>query len=120
LCDEIINAWVKDGLFTKRPKTDGTLTWGADIKLAVHAESGIPVDFFQACAVNWHCLLVCRTGSKESNERLCNAAIARGWKWNSYGAGFSDRLSGELVRITRSESDVFEAVGLPYKEPWER
>jgi DNA polymerase/3'-5' exonuclease PolX len=120
LCDEIINAWVKDGHFSKRPKSDGTFTWGEEIKLAVHNDSGIPVDFFQARPANWFCLLVCRTGSKESNERICNAAIARGWRWNPYGAGFHDRATGELVRTVRSERDVFEAVGLSYKEPWER
>jgi DNA polymerase/3'-5' exonuclease PolX len=114
-----VNTWVAEGKLTKRPKKDGSLTWGAQIKLAVHVSSGIPVDLFAGNPANWWCLLVCRTGSAESNLKICNAAIAKGWKWNPYGAGFSDRY-GRLVHRAASERDVFEAVGLPYKEPWER
>ncbi len=114
-----INAMVAAGVLAKRPKKDGSLTWGAQIKLAVQVASGIPVDLFAGNPANWWCLLMCRTGSAESNLKICNAAIAKGWKWNPYGAGFSDR-SGRLVHRAASERDVFEAVGLPYKEPWER
>jgi DNA polymerase/3'-5' exonuclease PolX len=115
-----IEEWVKAGVLGKRPKCDGSHTWGAENKLAVHLASGIPVDLFAGSPENWWSLVVCRTGSRETNERICNAAIARGWKWKPNGAGFYDRLTLELVRPARSERDVFEAVGLPYLEPWER
>lgn len=114
-----INAMVAAGVLSKRPKKDGTFTWGPQIKLAVHVASGIPVDLFAGNPANWWCLLVCRTGSAENNVAICNAAIVKGWKWNPYGPGFSDR-EGRLVRRVTSERDVFHAVGLPYKEPWER
>lgn len=120
LAAEQIEALLAAGILSKRPKCDGTFTWGAENKLAMHVASGIPVDLFSAQRANWANLVVCRTGSKESNERICNAAIARGWKWQPYGAGFQDRQTGKLIRTTRSERDVFAAVGLPYLEPWER
>lgn len=103
----------------KRPNEHGGFAWGPQNKQAVHAASGVPVDFFQATPDNWWSLLVCRTGSRESNERICAAAVARGLKWNPY-AGFEDRATGRLIFVPRSERAVFDRVGLPYAEPWER
>lgn len=117
---EVIDGLLASGVLTKRPKKDGTFTWGEAIKLAVHVPSGIPVDFFTARPANWVCLTVCRTGSAQTNERICNAAIARGWKWQPYGAGFEDRHTNRQVKICRTERDVFESVQLPYLEPWDR
>lgn len=120
LVDILLEVLLQKGRLAKRPNKDGHFTWGDENKLAIHVASGIPVDFFSARPANWWNLSVCRTGSAESNERICNAAIARGWKWKPYGAGFEDRHTGAMVRRTQSERDVFEAVGLVYKEPWER
>lgn len=103
----------------KRPNSEGHFTWGAQNKLAVHVGSGIPVDFFASQGENYWTLLVCRTGSRENNERICNAAIARGLKWDPYH-GFRDRVSGELLAVPRSEREVFTRVGLPYLAPGER
>ncbi len=102
----------------QRKNVNGSVMWGAKNKLAVHVASGIPVDLFTATAENWFNYLVCRTGSAESNMAICNAAIAKGWKWNPYGAGFTD-THGNLVPVT-IEREVFELVGLKYLEPWER
>lgn len=106
-------------LIRPRLNVKGRRAWGPENKLAVHVASGVPVDFFQASARNWWTLLVNRTGSKENNERICNAAIARGLKWNPY-RGFEDRRSGELLFIPDSEQSVFARAGLPWLEPWER
>jgi DNA polymerase/3'-5' exonuclease PolX len=114
--DELVRA----GVLVKRPKLDGTLTWGEDIRLAIHVESGLPVDFFAARPANWWNLLVCRTGGAESNKRICDAAIARNLKWRTNGAGFHNRSNDQLARTVRSERDVFEIVGLPYLEPHQR
>jgi DNA polymerase/3'-5' exonuclease PolX len=102
-----------------RPKGDGSLTWGDCNKLAVHTASGVPVDFFTTRPAGWWSLLVCRTGSAAHNEKICNAAIARGLRWNPY-AGFEDRITGQMLHVARNERDVFDRVGLPYREPWER
>lgn len=47
--------------------------------------------------------------------------IAKGWKWRPYASGFSKQtLGGEEWHPVTSEREVFEFVGLPFKEPWER
>ena len=103
----------------KREHNGGT-SWGLKNKLAVHGASGIPVDLFAARPANWWCQVVCRTGSAESNIRICQAAQRRGWKWQPYGVGFTDRRGELIYHLVQSERDVFEAVGLKYLEPWER
>jgi DNA polymerase/3'-5' exonuclease PolX len=108
-----------DGVLAKRESVTGRTAWGPQNKLAVHVKSGIPVDLFTATRDNWWNLVVCRTGSAEHNVRICEAAQAKGWKWNPYGAGFYDR-HGTLVHRTTTERDVLAAVGLPWREPWER
>jgi DNA polymerase/3'-5' exonuclease PolX len=124
LAEDAIAALLAAGLIAKRSKSDGTFTWGEANKLAIHLESGIPVDLFAATEAIWFNLLVCRTGPKELNIQICAAAQSIGWKWNPYGEGFSRPigLSADRreVRPMRSERDVFEFVGLEYLEPWER
>lgn len=119
LAVEVIERLVKDGVLAKRPKENGTFTWGEQNKLAFDVITGIPIDFFQCNKANWWTLLVCRTGSKENNEAICNAAIARGLRWNPY-QGFEDRTTGQLLHVPQSEQDVYARVGLPYPEPWQR
>jgi len=118
LVDEWLKVVLAAGVLVKRQTKTGAEPWGAKNKLAVHVNSGIPVDFFSATDANWFNYLVCRTGSADNNLAICNAAMAKGWKWNPYGVGFTNDR-GEIVPVT-SEREVFEFVGLPYKEPWER
>lgn len=102
----------------QRKNSLGSVTWGDKNKLAYHVGSQIPVDLFAATEANWFNYLVCRTGGAETNMRISTAAQAKGWKWNPYGAGFTDE-EGNLVRV-KSEEDVFRLAGLDYLEPWER
>ena len=48
----------------------------------------------------------------------------KGWGLKPYGSGFTRIIpgcEGEVEKIIcKSEREVFEAVGLEYKEPWER
>ena len=119
----LVDAWlageIKAGRMERRRNVNGSPLWGPVNKLARHMASGIGVDFFQADRRNWYSLLVCRTGSAESNTRICNAAIERGLRWDMY-AGLRDRLSGVLVFEPASERALFERVGLPYLEPKDR
>lgn len=112
----VIARLLGDGTLTKRPSKTGVFSWGEKNKLALH-RSGIPVDLFATYEEAWFNYLVCRTGPAESNLAICNAAIAKGWKWTPYDMGFY-RL-GHTERMT-SERDVFEFVGLPYHEPEKR
>jgi len=86
-------------------------------KLAVHVASGIPVDLFATTTERWFVSLVMRTGSAQSNTRLANAALKRGMQFHAYGV-IQDR-SGQQI-IPQSEREVFERLGVPYRDPSER
>jgi DNA polymerase/3'-5' exonuclease PolX len=123
MADATIARLESEGVLERRKNINGSEMFGEKNKLMRHRGSGVPVDLFAATAENWWNYLVCRTGPADSNTRICMAAQARGWKWNPYGVGFSRPSTvtapGEERRM-ESERDVFEFVGLPFSEPWER
>lgn len=119
LVDDQLAAWKSDGVIRERLKSDGSKTWGAQIKLAVHSASGISVDFFSATDRNWWSLLVCRTGPAALNELICNCAISLGMKWAPF-EGFKCRASDRLIYIPKSEKDLFKRIRLPYLPPAKR
>jgi DNA polymerase/3'-5' exonuclease PolX len=129
--EQAIETLLRTGVLEKRPNVNGVVAWGANNKLGRETSSGLAVDLFTATERNWFNYLVCRTGGAENNVRICNAAIAKGWKWNPYGVGFSRpqqihfasngmNLDTSQEHVVQSEREVFEFVGLPYLEPWER
>lgn len=118
LVDELLSSMLITGVLERRKNVNGGISWGGENKLARHVASGIPIDFFSTTNACWWNYLVCRTGGAETNKTICNAAIARGKKWHPYGEGFSS--NDGLTFPARSEKAVFEIVGLPYFEPWER
>lgn len=95
----------------------GSRVYGPKNKLMVHVPSGIGVDIFSTTPENWAVSLVVRTGGKVTNQRIAMAAIRKGCHLQAYGAGFSTPR-GDIA--CKSEREVFEFVGMPYKEPWER
>ena len=103
----------------RRVNVLGNETFGARNKLMVHKLSGIPVDLFEATNANWWNYLVCRTGSAASNVRIDAAARNIGLTWKPYSPGF-ERLADGKVMPVLSEREVFDIVGLPYLDPWER
>lgn len=119
LAEMLIGDALAMGFLTKRLAVNGNESWGPKNKLARHVETGMPVDLFAATRANWWNYLVCRTGPAESNMAIAQAAQARGWKWNPYGAGFSrgghDDEDYETHAVT-SEAEVFRFVGLPVPE----
>lgn len=119
LAEVVIAGLMLCGTLQARVSASGMRVWGLKNKLAVHVPSGIPVDLFAATEENWWNYLVCRTGPKESNIQISNAARRSGWLWHPYGPGFSRAGSREYVAMT-SEREVFEFVRLPYREPPER
>ena len=119
--DHTLDFLIGQGVLARRKNVNGSEMWGPKNKLAVHVASGIPVDFFAATEESWFNYLVCRTGPGESNIAIASAAQAKGWKWNSYGSGFSRQIGLTTEQhIVTSERETFEFVGLPFKEPWER
>lgn len=118
MADIALQSLLSRGIIERRANVNGSEMWGDKNKLARHVASGIPVDLFSATLANWFNYLVCRTGGAENNVEICNAAIAKGAKWQPYSEGFLD-ANGNVVRVN-SEEDVFRFVGLPFKPPCDR
>jgi len=99
----------------------GTLTMSGQKIMRVTVPSSVgplPVDCYVATPETWATLLLIRTGSAEHNIRLASRAKDRGWRLAASGDGLfnekGERIAGD------SELSIFNALGLPYKEPWER
>jgi DNA polymerase/3'-5' exonuclease PolX len=118
---DLAEVWIRskldEGVLAPRKDKAGGSAVGKVNKFLVHVESGIPVDLFAATEENWFNLLVCRTGSMQSNLRIAKRAKAMGLKWTPYGPGFITPRGA--VRST-SEEFVFQTVGLPCPPPSER
>ena len=52
-------------------------------------------------------------------QGIASEAERIGWKWHPYGSGFTALDNGQVAKM-ESEQDVFDFVGLPHAEPWER
>jgi len=96
----------------------GSKVYGPKNKLLVHLPSGIGVDIFSTVDECWPVALVVRTGGERTNKEIASRAIERGMRFHAYGRGFTKADGSELV--CHSEADVFRAVGVGYREPWER
>jgi DNA polymerase/3'-5' exonuclease PolX len=115
--DRNVEALIKQGLFDFRRNKLGSKVYGPKNKLLLHVPTGIGVDIFSTTEEYWAVSLVVRTGGAETNKRIATEALRKDWRWHAYGRGFTTP-DGEI--ICHSEREVFEAVGLPYLEPWER
>ncbi len=87
-----------------------------DTKLSFTMQSGIRTDLRFVRKDQWGSALLYFTGNKEHNIALRKLAIKRGWKLNEYGL-FDAK---ENVIASREERDIYDALELPYYEPWER
>ena len=74
-------------------------------------------DLFRPMPSNGGTLRVCRTGSKEHNIKLCNAAAKLGLKWDPHHGVFD--AGGECVAAAKEE-EVFEALKMDYIAPEKR
>ena len=80
--------------------------------------NGTQVDFYFTDERTWATLLLIRTGSKESNIRLASLAKKKGWHLAASGEGLFDQYGKRIAGDT--ERSIYEALGVKYKEPWER
>lgn len=117
--DQRLFVLVEMGMLHYRLNKKGATTYGPKNKFMVHSASGIGVDIFSTTAECWPVALVVRTGGKVTNQRISMAALRRGMRFHAYGRGFTEE-AGPKEWICKTERDVFQAVGLPYLEPWER
>ena len=119
LADLALDRMLEVGTLAKRKGAGGHSSWGDKNKLAVHCQSGIPVDFFATTEPCWYNYLVCRTGPADLNTMIASAARDRGMKWHPYGVGFEVLATRQHIPVD-SEEAVFEIVGIPYLSPEER
>ncbi len=84
-------------------------------------------DMFAPKPTNYGSLLLCRTGSKDHNKRLCGIAKQRDMKWSPYEGllaggewvfkGQEDEYIGGQVIASETEEQIFEALGLKWIPP---
>ena len=79
--------------------------------------NGTQIDLYFADEQTWATLLLIRTGSKENNIRLATLAKKKGWHLAASGEGLFNEKGQRIAGDT--EESVYEALGLPYQEPWE-
>ncbi len=84
-------------------------------KLSFDLKNGLRVDVRFVKKDQWGAAIMYFTGSKEHNIAVRKEAIKRGWKLNEYGL-----FSGEKVVASKTEEDIYKALGLRYYEPTER
>lgn len=115
--DKAVKHLIFNGILDYRRNKRGHPMYGPQNKYLIHVASGIAVDIFSTTEEAWHVALVIRTGPKESNVAIATAAQRKGWRLKAYGDGF-DTPNGPIR--CHSEREVFELVGLPFREPEDR
>jgi DNA polymerase (family 10) len=108
------------GLLDTKLREMGCQFGGPKIRRLVY--KGAVVDIYIATPETWATILLIRTGSTRHNVWMCARAKAQGLQLKADGQGLMDysvpfsprRVAGD------SEEDIFKALGIPYREPWER
>ena len=77
---------------------------------------GIYLDLFMARAENWGLIYAIRTGSAEYSHRV----LASGWVRNGYHSVDGMLIKGFHKIPVREECELFDLIGLPWREPWKR
>ena len=98
-------------VFTGFPEVAEVLEHGPTLT-AVRLKNGLRADVRLIPFDSWGAALQHFTGGKEHNVELRKYAIEKGFKLNEYGLW----RGGERL-ASRTEADVYAALGLPYIEP---
>lgn len=107
------------GLLKLRPNKNDDTCDGEKTKLMIHVPTGVAVDFFATTEKRWWNSLVAKTGGLDSNMRISNAALKKGYSWATSTAGFQNLADNSIVAV-HSEEEVFDFVRLPYLQPTDR
>lgn len=97
--------------FLKYPKVKKILAAG-DTKSSVLIEGNIQVDFRVVKQSSFGAALYYFTGSKQHHIQTRTIALKKNLKINEYGV-----FKGQKNIASKSEEDVFKAIGLPYIPP---
>lgn len=114
--------------FRNRVLRNSSVIQDGPVNLIVRLKNGFQLDVFMAHRAtrdlldkrpsNFGSLLLCRTGSKEHNIKLCARAAGLGYKWEIY-RGLVDRQTG-LIVASESEHQIFQALKMDFLPPEER
>ena len=99
-------------LFTKKDEVKEVLSSG-ELKASVILQDRMQVDVRVISEESWGAALLYFTGSKEHNISLRTIAIQKGFKLNEYGL-FD---TSEKVVASRTEEEIYGALGMDYIEP---
>jgi len=111
-CDaEAIFNYVEESLGYER-------LWRGPIKAGYTVYGFIRIDFKIVPETSWAFSLLHFTGSKFENIRLRRAANAKGLSLSEYG--LKDENGNQVESKFETEQDVYNYLGMPYKQPWER
>lgn len=73
-------------------------------------------DWFVPRPSNWGSVLLCRTGSVAHNAALCAYAQTKGLHFDAYRG----LMRGEKVIASKTEEEIYAALGVPFHPPTER
>lgn len=114
--DHLCLRLIQEGVLDYRLNVRGHRTFGAQNKLLVHRESGIPLDVFTTTKANWGMAMVVRTGPADYNVQLMARFKQLGMSGHAYG-GVS-KNGRDLACPT--EEDVFRLAQRPNLPPEKR
>ncbi|MFC6087284.1 DNA polymerase/3'-5' exonuclease PolX [Sphaerisporangium aureirubrum] len=97
--------------FKAQPYVTEVIASGAH-KTSVRADRGLQVDLRVVPEESWGAAMQYFTGSKEHNVRLREMCVKRGWKLSEYGL-----FEGETVIASRTEEDIYQALGMQWVPP---
>lgn len=83
-----------------------------DKRTTIRTHQGVQVDLRVVPASSWGAAMQYFTGSKEHNVRIREMAVKRGWKLSEYGL-----FEGERVIASRTEEEIYGALGMPWIPP---
>jgi DNA polymerase (family 10) len=97
--------------FKRQPYVAEVIASGG-LKTSVRTTQGLQVDLRLVPAESWGAAMQYFTGSKEHNVRLREMCVKRGWKLSEYGL-----FEGETVIASRTEEEIYEALGMQWVPP---
>jgi DNA polymerase (family 10) len=92
---------------------------GQELMRFCFVEPELQVDVYRARPETWGVILLVRTGSKEHNVKLCSLARSKGLKLSASEGVVTQEGFGQVV-ASKTEEEIFAALGLSYVEPKDR
>jgi DNA polymerase (family 10) len=89
---------------------------GQEILRCTFLSDGFQVDVYRARPETWGVILLVRTGSKDHNVKLCTLARSKGLKLSASEGLVTQGGFGQVI-ASKTEEEIFSALGLEYIEP---